>query len=393
MIRTVNNLSMKLADRIHSIEESKSVGLASIVANLRAEGREIISLNIGEPDFPTPDSIIKATKKALDENKTRYSLVQGIRELREGIAKKVTRDNGYEVTYENIILGNGSKHILYNIFQTMINPGDEVIIPSPYWVTFPESVKLAGGVPVFVPTRDLQLDIEEIEKAITKKTRAIIINTPNNPTGAVYPKEALQQVVELAAKYDFYIIADEAYEMLTFGDTPHVALASLGEEAFNRTLTVQSFSKSYCMTGFRVGYLVAPADVVEGMNKLQSHLSGNNCTFAQYGALEALEIHQKDLQSMIDDLEKRRDLAYELCKDIFPNTIKPQGAFYLYPSVKEFLGDRFKTDEDLAKFILTDAGVAILPGSFFGTDGYLRFSFAGSGDNIRKAFANIKAVL
>lgn len=384
---------MKLADRIHEIEESKSVGLAAIVASLRAEGREIISLNIGEPDFSTPDSIIKATKKALDENKTRYSLVQGIKELRQGIAKKVTRDNNYEVTYENIILGNGSKHILYNIFQTIINPGEEVIIPSPYWVTFPESVKLAGGVPVFVPTKDLQLDLEAIENAVTEKTKAIIINTPNNPTGAVYPREDLQKVVDLAEKHDFYIIADEAYEMLTFDDVPHVAMASLGEKAFNRTLTVQSFSKSYCMTGFRVGYLVGPAEIVEGMNKLQSHLSGNNCTFAQYGALEALEIDQSELKSMIDDLQKRRDLAYKLCKEVFPNTIKPEGAFYLYPSVKEFLGDKFKTDEDLAKHILMEAGVAILPGSFFGTDGYLRFSFAGSEENIQKAFEQIKAVL
>lgn len=384
---------MKLADRIHEIEESKSVGLAAIVASLRAEGREIISLNVGEPDFPTPDSIIKATKKALDENKTRYSLVQGIKELRQGIAKKVTRDNNYEVTYENIILGNGSKHILYNIFQTIINPGEEVIIPSPFWVTFPESVKLAGGVPVFVPTKDLQLDLEAIENAITEKTKAIIINTPNNPTGAVYPKEDLQKVVDLAEKYDFFIIADEAYEMLTFDNVPHVAMASLGEKAFNRTLTVQSFSKSYCMTGFRVGYLVGPAEIVEGMNKLQSHLSGNNCTFAQYGALEALEIDQSELKSMINDLQKRRDLAYKLCKEIFPNTIKPEGAFYLYPSIKEFLGDKFKTDEDLAKHILMEAGVAILPGSFFGTDGYLRFSFAGSEENIQRAFEQIKAVL
>ena len=165
---------MKIADRIHEIEESKSVGLAAIVASLRAQGREIISLNVGEPDFPTPDSIINATKKALDENKTRYSLVQGIKELRQGIAKKVTRDNNYDVTYENIILGNGSKHILYNIFQTIINPGEEVIIPSPYWVTFPESVKLAGGVPVFVSTKDLQLDLEAIERPLLKRLKLLL---------------------------------------------------------------------------------------------------------------------------------------------------------------------------------------------------------------------------
>jgi aspartate aminotransferase len=384
---------MKLADRIKNIEESKSVGLASIVAQLRSEGRQIISLNVGEPDFPTPKSIIRATQKALDENETRYSLVEGIKNLRIKIAEKVKRDNQINASFENVIIANGSKHILYNIFQTIINPGDEVIIPTPYWVTFPESVKLASGVPIIVPSKNLQLDLEAIEKAITPKTRAIIINTPNNPSGEVFPKEDLEKIIDLAEKHDFYIISDEAYELLTFGGVPHISLASLSEKAFNRTLTVQSFSKSYCMTGFRIGYLVAPSQIVSGMNKLQSHLSGNNCTFAQYGALAALEISQEDLTEMIQDLEVRRDLAYRLCKDIFPKTNKPDGAFYLYPNIEDLLGDRFKTDVDLAKHILMEANVAILPGSFFGTPGYLRFSFAASAENIKAAFKQIKESL
>ena len=250
------------------------------------------------------------------ENKTRYSLVEGIKELRTQIAEKVIRDNSIDAKYENIILANGSKHILYNIFQTIINPGDEVIVPAPYWVTFPESIKLAGGVPVIVPSNNLQLDLSGIEAAITNKTKAIIINTPNNPSGEVFPKEDLEQILELAKKNNFYIIADEAYELLTFGNVPHISIASLSEDAFNRTLTVQSFSKSFCMTGFRIGYLVANKKIIAGMNKLQSHLSGNNCTFAQYGALAALSISQQELNIMIKDLESRRDLAYSLCKGI-----------------------------------------------------------------------------
>jgi aspartate aminotransferase len=384
---------MILAERIKNIEESKSVGLASIVARLRSEGRQIIALNVGEPDFPTPKAIIQATQKALAENKTRYSLVEGIKELRTQIAEKVIRDNSIDAKYENIILANGSKHILYNIFQTIINPGDEVIVPAPYWVTFPESIKLAGGVPVIVPSNNLQLDLSGIEAAITNKTKAIIINTPNNPSGEVFPKEDLEQILELAKKNNFYIIADEAYELLTFGNVPHISIASLSEDAFNRTLTVQSFSKSFCMTGFRIGYLVANKKIIAGMNKLQSHLSGNNCTFAQYGALAALSISQQELNIMIKDLESRRDLAYSLCKGIFPKTNKPDGAFYLYPNVTAMLGNKFKTDENLAMFILMEAGVAILPGSFFGTPGYLRFSFAASSENITLAFKQIKEAL
>ena len=384
---------MKVADRIKNIEESKSVGLASIVAQLRSEGRQIISLNVGETDFPTPKNIIEATQKALAENETRYSLVEGIKDLRIKIAEKVKRDNKIDANFENIIIANGSKNILYNIFQTIINPGDEVIIPTPYWVTFPESVKLASGVPIIVSSKNLQLDLHAIENAITSKTRAIIINTPNNPSGEVFPKEDLEKIVALAEKNNFYIISDEAYELLTFGNIPHISLASISKEAFNRTFTVQSFSKSYCMTGFRIGYLVAPKEIIRGMNKLQSPLSGNSCTFAQYGALAALETSEQDLNEIIEDLETRRDFAYNLCKDIFPKTNKPDGAFYLYPNIEDFLGERFATDVDLAKFILMKANVAILPGSFFGTPGYLRFSFAASIENIKAAFKQIKEAL
>lgn len=381
----------KLADRINSIEESKSIGLSATLSDLRDRGEKIIGLNVGEPEFATPPQIIEATKKALDENKTRYSLVQGISELRLAIVKKLRKENDLDVTEKNVIIGNGSKQILYNIFQTMINPGDEVIIPAPYWVTFPESVKLAGGIPIIVNTKNHQLDLISIKNAITSKTKMIIINTPNNPTGAVYPEEDLRKLAEICVKKDIYIVSDEAYERLVF-DQKHVSIASFGPEIFQRTLTVQTFSKSHCMTGFRLGYLVADELIINAINKLQSHLTGNNCTFSQYGAIEALQMDSSIIDGMIDIMKKRRDLAFNLAKDIF-KVIQPSGAMYLFPNVDEFMGERFINDIEMANYILEKAKVAVLPGSAFGQPNHLRICFAAHEDDIKEGLRKIKEVL
>jgi len=381
----------KLADRINSIEESKSIGLSATLSDLRDRGEKIIGLNVGEPEFATPPQIIEATKKALDENKTRYSLVQGISELRLAIVKKLQKENDLDVTEKNVIIGNGSKQILYNIFQTMINPGDEVIIPAPYWVTFPESVKLAGGIPIIVNTKNHQLDLISIKNAITSKTKMIIINTPNNPTGAVYPEEDLRKLAEICVKKDIYIVSDEAYERLVF-DQKHVSIASFGPEIFQRTLTVQTFSKSHCMTGFRLGYLVADELIINAINKLQSHLTGNNCTFSQYGAIEALQMDSSIIDGMIDIMKKRRDLAFNLAKDIF-KVIQPSGAMYLFPNVDEFMGERFINDIEMANYILEKAKVAVLPGSAFGQPNHLRICFAAHEDDIKEGLRKIKEVL
>lgn len=381
----------KLADRINSIEESKSIGLSATLSDLRDRGEKIIGLNVGEPEFATPPQIIEATKKALDENKTRYSLVQGISELRLAIVKKLRKENDLDVTEKNVIIGNGSKQILYNIFQTMINPGDEVIIPAPYWVTFPESVKLAGGIPIIVNTKNHQLDLINIKNAITSKTKMIIINTPNNPTGAVYPEEDLRKLAEICVKKDIFIVSDEAYERLVF-DQKHVSIASFGPEIFQRTLTVQTFSKSHCMTGFRLGYLVADELIINAINKLQSHLTGNNCTFSQYGAIEALQMDSSIIDGMIDIMKKRRDLAFNLAKDIF-KVIQPSGAMYLFPNVDEFMGERFINDIEMANYILEKAKVAVLPGSAFGQPNHLRICFAAHEDDIKEGLRKIKEVL
>lgn len=381
----------KFANRVNVIEESKSIGLSALIEKLRNEGEKIIGLNVGEPDFATPSSIIEATKSALDQNKTRYSLVQGLSELRSSLVQKLKKENNLIVTEKNIILGNGSKHILYNIFQALINEGDEVIIPIPYWVTFPESVKLAGGVPVFVDTINHQLDLDAIRNATNEKTKIIIVNTPNNPTGAVYPKEDLIKLAQFCVEKDIYLLSDEAYERLVF-DGEHVSVASLGDDIFKKTLTVQTFSKSHCMTGFRMGYLVAEEEIIKAVSKLQSHSFGNNCTFAQYGAIEALNMDQKIIYEMIEIMHKRRDLAYELASDIF-NCVKPGGAMYIFADVSNYTQSRFKSDIEMANYILQEAKVAVLPGSAFGQENHLRICFATSEEDIKEGFQKIKEVL
>ncbi|MFT6069870.1 MAG: aspartate aminotransferase [Bacteriovoracaceae bacterium] len=383
---------MPFSHRIKSVEGSKSVGLASLVAKLKNEGHDIIGLHVGEPDFPPPNEVIEATQKALTDLQVRYSLVPGIPELREAIAHRFSSRSKRVVSLDNILISNGSKQILYNLFQCLINDGDEVIIPAPYWVTFPESVKLAGGNPIIVNSRDdLGLDLEAIEKAITPKTKMILFNTPNNPTSAVYGKEDLIKLGALATKHDLIIIADEAYESLVFEPNTHTSIAALSDDLFERTITVQTLSKSHCLTGFRIGYMIAPTKYVEEVSKLQSHLNGNVCTFAQHGALKALTMDQTYFEEMIKTMSKRKDLAFKLTKEIF-SCHEPQGAFYVFPSLDGYEG-RFKSSAEAAEFILREAKVAVLPGSAFGLEGYLRLSFASHEDKIIEAFKRIKEAL
>lgn len=382
-----------ISDRIQSVEESKSVKMAAVIAELRAQGQDIISFNVGEPDFPTPKYVIEATKQALDEGHTRYALVPGELFIREAIVKKLKRDQDLEIGASNICLSNGSKQVLYSIFQLICNPGDEVIIPRPYWVSFPEAVKLAGGEPVFVDSNHGHLSCENIEKAITEKTKAIVINSPNNPSGLLPKEEPLKKLVQLAKAKGIYIISDEAYETLTYGGRKFIGPAGLADPKLERTLIVQSFSKSYCMTGFRLGYIVANDEIIKGMAKLQSHLCGNVPVFIQKGAEAALKHEHEIVDHMREVFNKRMELAYEYCIEIFPDTEKPEGAFYLFPKISQDLLDKYGSDEKLTLHILKEAKVALLPGSFFGEPGYLRICFVTSDENIVKGFRAIKGCL
>lgn len=376
---------MKLSHRINQIEESGTVQFTLLLQQLRKEGRNVIDLAVGEPPFDTPSNVIEATKKALDEGRTKYGPVAGLQELKSDLAQQF---DGYDE--KNIIIANGSKQCLYSIFQVICNPGDEVIIPRPYWVSFPQQVKLAGGCPIFVDTFNHQLDCEKIEASISPKTRAILINSPNNPTGAVYPAKDLSEIAQIASKYKLYIISDEAYNFYVYDGLKAESLFEL-EDIRPQLIVTRSFSKGFNMTGFRLGYVAASRDIIAALNRLQSHLTGNVCTFVQYGALAALKMNDDDLAGWRLDLEEKRDLAYRKISGMF-DCVKPAGAFYLFPDVSRCL-DNAETSADFAKRLLERHGVAVVPGEEFGMSGHIRISYAVSEDKLESGLERIAEAL
>ncbi len=372
--------------RLGTVSESKTTRIFGLAQSLRQQGREIISLAVGEPDFPTPGPIIQATQKALADQHTRYGPVPGEPALRTLLAQGF---DGFGM--ENIILANGAKQALFSLFQILCDPGDEVIVPKPCWVSFTEQVKLAGGQPVLVETDSrFQVDPERIERAITPGTRAILINSPNNPTGAVYGTEVLRETARIAAEKGLYIISDEAYHAFAFDGQPHVRMVDVAPDR-QKVITVRSFSKHYNMTGFRLGYVAAAKPIIQALTRLQSHTTGNVCTFAQYGALSALKMDQAVVRERCEILQRRRDLAYGLTCELF-ECVKANGAFYLFPDVTPRLR-KGETSEDLAARILNDAGVALVPGEAFHGPGHIRISFGMDETSLERAFEKIKEVL
>lgn len=372
--------------RVLTVSESRTTRISTMAHQLREKGKDIISLAVGEPDFDTPDEVIQATTEALQAQATRYGPVAGIDPLRCQLAHNF---EGYGA--DNIIITNGAKQALFTLFQILCQPGDEIILPSPCWVSFAEQIKLAGGRPVMVDTVDHQIDPSIIEKAVTDGTKAILINSPNNPTGAVYPRQALARVAAIAEKHHLYLISDEAYHAYTFDGRSHMGLFDTGVGHRELVITVRSFSKHYNMTGFRIGYVAAHPRIVDAMAKLQSHISGNVCTFAQYGALAALQIDQSVVDQRCKILEQRRDLALELSRELF-DCVKPHGAFYLFPDVSRHLKDG-ETSEDLAMRLLDEAGVAVVPGEAFGLPEHIRISFGAKETELQSAFERIKKAL
>jgi aspartate aminotransferase len=377
---------VKLSSRIQNLEGSKTARFIPLLDALKQQGRSVISLAIGEPTDDTPAPVIDATQRALACQETRYSDMAGLMDLRATLAGRFEGCGP-----DNIVIFNGSKQALYTIFQCICDPGDQVIIPLPCWVSFAEQVKLAGGDPVFVHTRaDHQLDLDGMEAAVSKQTKAILINSPNNPTGAVYPRPALERIARIAVEHDLVLIADEAYDFFVYDNRSCVSPYQL-ETVRPRLILTRSFSKHYAMTGFRVGYAVAPTAVAEAMVRLQSHLTGNVCTFAQHGAMAALAMDDELLVRRRADLQRKRDLAFEHASAMFP-CIRPQGAFYLFPDISGHL-QRGETSRDFAARILEKAGVAIVPGEDFGTDGHARICFAAPVDQLLDAFKRIREAL
>ena len=376
---------MKLSNKIQSIKGSQTVSFTSLIARLHRDGKRIIDFAVGEPQFDTPSEIIESTQKALAEKNTRYGPIGGLPQLQARLAAQFS---GYDA--DNILISNGSKQALFMIFQVICDPLNEVIIPTPFWVSFAEQVKMAGGRPIFVPTKDHQLDCEEIERAITHKTKAILINSPNNPTGAVYSALDLKKVAGLSMDHDLFIVADEAYDAFVYDDITHCSMHDI-ENISNQTIVTRSFSKNYSMTGFRVGYVAASKTIIAAISKLQSHLSGNVCTFAQYGALTALSLDESFLSTWRSELQRKRDIAYQYVTKLF-GCVKPQGAFYLFPDVSIHLKDD-ETSGRLTERLLEKANVAVVPGEAFGMANHLRISFAVSEENLRRGFEQISEVL
>ena len=373
---------MKLSERIEAVEGSKTSRFLPLLNRMRAQGRTIINLTIGEPEYPTPQTVIEATQAALAGQQTRYSDVAGLMELRQKIAHFFTGANA-----ENVIVSNGAKQSLYMIFQVILNPGDEVILPIPCWVSFAEQIRLSGGVPVFVPTQKSQLDLDAVEAAITPKTKAILVNSPNNPTGAVYSASSLSAVADLARRHSLYVIADEAYERFVY-DQPDFPSLYDQAELRSQLIVIRSFSKHYNMTGFRVGYSVAPPEISAAMLRLQSHLCSNVCTFAQYGALTALSMDKTELNRQLEDLYRKRELAYKVISKYF-ECDKPMGAFYLFPNIEKYLGPG-EDDQDFAANLLDRTGVAVVPGSAFYGPGHIRIFYAVPEDQLVAALEKIE---
>ena len=376
---------MKLSDRVNQIEESGTVQFTLLLQQLRRAGKDVIDLAVGEPFYDTPAEVIDATKQALDRGQTKYGPVAGLQELKSRLARQF---EGYDA--KNIIISNGSKQCLYTMFQAICDPSDEVIIPRPYWVSFPQQVKLAGGRPIIVDTRDHQLAVEKIEQAVSSKTRAILINSPNNPTGAVYPAPDLKKITRLALKHNLFILSDEAYSAYVYDGIQPESIFNVAEIR-PQLIVTRSFSKSYNMTGFRIGYTAASRDVIGALNKLQSHVTGNVCSFAQYGALAALDLQIEKQERWRLDLERKRDYAYSKISGLF-DCIKPQGAFYLFPDVSCHLDTR-TTSADFARRLLEDFGVAVVPGEEFGMPGHIRISYAVSEDNLVSGLEKIAEAL
>jgi aspartate aminotransferase len=390
-----------LSDRIKSLSVSQTIAMAQKSRELKAKGLDIISLSLGEPDFNTPDYIKEAAKKAIDDNYTKYPPVPGYNDLRDAISKKFREENGLDYSSDQIIVSAGGKHSLINVILSIINPGDEVIILAPYWVSYYDQIILAGGKPVVVEAKmenDFKIRPEQLEQSITNRTRLIIFNSPSNPTGMVYSGEEMEKIARIVEKHEgLFIISDEIYEHIIF-EGKHISMASFGF-IYDRVITVNGVSKGYAMTGWRIGYIGAPLWIAKACNKLQGQFTSGVCSIAQRAALAAIEGKDDSRQKMKEAFLRRRDLICGLLKDVKGLKVSvPQGAFYVMPDISFYLGKydenvRINNSNDLALFLLEKAQVAVVGGDAFGAPACIRISYANSDDLLVEAIKRIKTAL
>ncbi len=380
-----------LSDRSYILSSSLTIAISTLAQELKASGKDVLSFSAGEPDFETPRPIKDAAIEAINNGFTQYTAVPGTKEVRESIAGKLKRENGLEYAPTDIIVSNGAKHSLFNLFQSLLNEGDEVIIPAPYWVTYPEQVKYALGVPVIIETTELnkfKITADQLKAAITPKTKVLVLTTPSNPTGSIYSREELAELGEVLKGTDILIASDEMYEKLVY-DAKFTATASISEDMFNRTVTINGLSKSVAMTGWRFGYLATPnKELIAAMNKLQSQSTSNINSITQMAAIVALNGDVDDeIEMMREAFAGRAKEATELFAEIDGlSVLKPEGAFYLFVNIKDISDDSV----EFCKQLLQEVGVAVVPGIGFGSEGYFRFSFATDMTTIREGIRRIE---
>jgi aspartate aminotransferase len=392
-----------ISDRLRKVAPSLTLAIDAKAKQMKKDGIDLVGFGAGEPDFNTPENIKEAGIKAIKDNQTRYTPASGMIELKSAVAEKFKKDNNLDYKPSDIIISCGAKHSLYNIFMAILNPGDEVIIFSPYWVSYEEQVKIADGIPIFVEldeSRNFEIDFDLLEKKITKKTKAMIVNSPSNPTGAIFSEKTLQKIADIALKNNIIIISDEIYEKLIYNGKKHISIASLSKEVKSKTIVVNGVSKTYAMTGWRIGYLASDdKEIISAIDNLQSHSTSNPTTLAQIAAIEALKTPEDIIQTMVSEFDKRRKHILERVRAINGLTaIEPEGAFYIFPNFSQFIGKTIKGkiikgSLDMAELLLNEAKVAVVPGIAFGSDKHFRLSYATSMTNIDKGLDRIAEIL
>jgi aspartate aminotransferase len=395
---------MTISNRVKSINPSQTLAITAQALKMKREGKKVISFAAGEPDFDTPKNIKEEAISAIKQGFTHYTDNSGIIELKEAVIGKLKKDNKVEYKPAEIIISNGAKQCLFNAILTVCNPEDEVLLPTPCWVSYTEQIKFAQAAPIFINTYQedaFKLSAAQVEEKISSKTKLLILNSPNNPTGAVYEMEELKKIAQLLVKYDIYCIGDEIYEKLIYDEAEHFTIASLSNEVKAKTIIINGVSKSYAMTGWRIGYAAGPEDIISGMGKIQGHSTSNPNSIAQKASVEALNGRQETIEEMRREFDQRRKYMVEKLNKIKGvSCLKPAGAFYAFPNVSKILekgvkynGKRIINSFDLADFILKEAEVALIPGSAFEAEGYLRLSYATSMEDVKEGLDRIENIL
>ena len=393
---------MQLARRMRFIMASPTLAMDAKAKQMRAEGIDVINFGAGEPDFDTPDYIKKSAVEAIKAGYTKYTPASGSAELKEAVCEKLRRENGLDFCPQEVIINCGAKHSIYNIFQVLLNPGDEVLIPAPYWVTYPEAVKLAGAKPVIIKTNErggFKLTASALRRRIRPKTRILVLNTPSNPTGVVYSEDELRDLMKVAISKKLIVLSDEIYEHLVYDEVRHVSPAAVLPEAKEWTIIVNGVSKAFSMTGWRIGYTAGPRDMITAITRLQSHSTSNPASISMKAACAALTQPARKLPEMRRAFLERRNFIIRRLKDIPGiSCLAPQGAFYVFPNIyglmgKIYRGNMISTSNQLAEYLLEAARVAVVPGSAFGADDFIRISYATSMDNLQQGLERIAAAL